>query len=144
MSTEEQIARARAARKRRDKFWTIADIPLLVLYLLTLGASFGSDNPLLGLMTLAYAIFTAARPLMVDGRDAWQLHRALRAFSIAGGVTLVYLVVDAVQLGVNEGYESSPGGALRIFALVWLTTNLAMQYGGIWLGVWRPRALDDE
>lgn len=132
MSTAEQIARTRAARERRDKYWTIAGIPMLVLYTVTLGASFRSDNPLFGLATLTYAVFTALQPLFVDGRDGWQMNQALRAFSIAGAVVLLYLVFDAVQLSVNEGYESEPGGALTVFALVWLLTNLVHQWGHLW------------
>lgn len=132
LDVDQQIARTRAARKRRDRLWSSADAALLIAYLITLGASFRSDNPLLALVTLGYAIFTALRPLMVDGRDAWQLRRAMQSFSIAGAAVLVYLVVDVILLSARDGYETQPGGALSLFALVWLIANLVVQYGAMW------------
>jgi len=134
MTAEEQIARARATRARRDKYWTLADIPLLVAYCITVGMSLRSDedNPLFGLVTLSYAIFTALRPLIVDGRDDRQLLRALRAFSIAGAVTLLYLVVDVIRHSTDDGYDPEPGTALWLFSVIWLLVNVAMQWGRVW------------
>jgi hypothetical protein len=136
VSTEEQITRARTARERRDRLWTLASIPLLVLYCITIGVALRSDNPLFGLAIVGYAAFTSLRPLMVDGRDSLQLHRALKAFSIAGAATLLYLVVDTIMLAARDGYATPDGGALRIFGLVWLLANLALLWGFSWRTLW--------
>lgn len=132
MTVEEQMAKARAARERRERLWTIASIPLLLLYCVTLGVAMRSDNPLFGLAILAFSAFTALRPLMVEGRDAWQLQRALRAFAVAGAAVLLYLVVDTIQLAARDGYETPPGGALRVFVTVWLLANLSLLWGFSW------------
>lgn len=133
----EQMRQRRRTRERRDWIWTALTILMAGGAALATGVSLGgNDHPLLPLPMLGFAAISALEPLVVEGADERQRYRALKGFSLAGAVTLAYLVIDAFFRAHNStGYDPDPDSALRLFSVAWMGTSLVMRWG---LRPWRP------
>lgn len=84
-------------------------------------------SPITGVAVLGLASAWCVTSFLVNGHDAWQRIRALKAFALGAGAGVLWSVLTALSQDLAPANDVAQGITLAVTAIVWMSADFALR-----------------